>query len=152
MNADHYKINKDFQKIIIRAYAFPEEDYGIDYIQIKLADLPAVIETLKNIDHDPSKEGVDEEGDGRFVNELLYKENDDYLLCIETKYDYYGYNTPLELRIMALWKDKSVNSHEVTISYWNYDELKNEVNRLIDAIEESGIIGIENQRPEMESL
>ena len=152
MNADHYKIKKDSQNINIQVYAFPEEEYGIDYIQIKLTDLPAVIETLKNIDNDPSKEGVDEEGNGRFVNELLYKEDDDYLLCIETKYDYYGYNAPRELRIMALWKDKNIKSHEVTISYWNYDELKNEVNRLTDAIEESGIIGIENQRPEMESL
>ena len=135
MRPDHYKISKDLQKIIIQAYPFSKEDYGAVYIQIKLADVPAVLETLKNIDHDPSKEGVDEEGDGRFVNELLYKENDDYLLCIETKYDYYGYNTPLELRIMALWKDKSVNSHEVTISYWTYEELKNEVSRLIDEIE-----------------
>ncbi|MCR5288527.1 MAG: hypothetical protein K6E51_00890 [Treponema sp.] len=107
MKVDHYKIIKDSKKISIRAYAFPKEDYGIIYIQIKLADLPAVLETLKNIDHDPSKEGVDEEGDGRFVNELFYKEDDDYLLCIETKYDYYGYHTPLELRIMALWEDKS---------------------------------------------
>ncbi len=137
MGPDHYKISKDLQKIIIQAYPFPEEDYGIDYIQIKLADVPAVIETLKNIDHDPSNEGVDEEGDGRFVNELLYKEDDDYLLCIETKYDYYGYNAPRELRIMAFWEDKNINSHEVTISYWTYEELKNEVSILIEAIEEA---------------
>lgn len=137
MKVDHYKINKDFQKIIIQAYPFSKEDYGVVYIQIKLADVPAVLETLKNIDHDPSKEGVDEEGDGRFVNELLYKEDDDYLLCIETKYDYYGYNAPRELRIMAFWEDKNINSHEVTISYWTYEELKFEINRLIDAIEEA---------------
>ena len=152
MNADHYKINKDFQKIIIRAYAFPEEEYGIDYIQIKLTDLPVVLETLKNIDHDPSEEAVDVYGDGKFVNKLLLKQDDDYLLCIKTNYDYYGYHAPRELRIMAFWEDKNINSHEVTISYWTYEELKNKVNRLTDAIEESGIIGIENQRPEMESL
>ena len=137
MRPDHYKISKDLQKIIIQAYPFPKEDYGAVYIQIKLADVPAVLETLKNIDHDPSKEGVDEEGDGRFVNELLYKEDDDYLLCIETRYDYYGYNTPLELRIMAFWEDKNINSHEITISYWTYEELKNEVSRLIDEIEKA---------------
>ena len=137
MGPDHYKISKDLQKIIIQAYPFSKEDYGAVYTQIKLADVPAVLETLKNIDHDPSKEGVDEEGDGRFVNELLYKEYDDYLLCIETNYDYYGYNAPLELRIMALWEDKNINSHVLTISYWTYEELKNEVSRLIDEIEKT---------------
>lgn len=136
MKKNNYVIRKDSQKIIIGVHLFPGEDYGIIFLQIKLADLPAVIETLKNIDHDPSKEGVDEEGDGRFVNELLLKQDDDYLLCIETKYDYYGYNTPLELRIMAFWEDKNINSHEVTISYWTYEELKNEVSILIEAIEE----------------
>ena len=137
MKADHYEIRKDSQKIIIGVHLFPGKDYGIIFLQIKLADLPAVLETLKNIDHDPSEEAVDEEGDGRFVNELLYKEDDDYLLCIETKYDYYGYHAPRELRIMAFWEDKNINSHEVTISYWTYEELKFEINRLIDAIEEA---------------
>lgn len=137
MGLDHYKISKDLQKIIIQAYPFSKEDYGAVYIRIKLADVPAVLETLKNIDHDPSKEGVDKEGDGRFVNELLYKEYDDYLLCIKTIYDYYGYNAPLELRIMALWEDKNINSHVLTISYWTYEELKNEVSRLIDEIEKA---------------
>lgn len=137
MGPDHYKISKDLQKIIIQAYPFSKEDYGAVYIQIKLADVPAVLETLKNIDHDPSKEGVDKEGDGRFVNELLYKEYDDYLLCIKTIYDYYGYHAPLELRIMALWEDKNINSHVLTISYWTYEELKNEVSRLIDEIEKA---------------
>ena len=137
MKADHYEIRKDSQKIIIGVHLFPGKDYGIIFLQIKLADLPAVLETLKNIDHDPSEEAVDEEGDGRFVNELLYKEDDDYLLCIETKYDYYGYHAPRELRIMAFWEDKNINCHEVTISYWTYEELKFEINRLIDAIEEA---------------
>ncbi len=38
---------------------------------------------------------------------------------------------------MALWEDKSINSHVFTISYWTYEELKNEVCRLIDEIEEA---------------
>ena len=38
---------------------------------------------------------------------------------------------------MALWEDKNINSHVLTISYWTYEELKFEINRLIDAIEEA---------------
>ena len=49
MGPDHYKISKDLQKIIIQAYPFSKEDYGAVYTQIKLADVPAVLETLKNI-------------------------------------------------------------------------------------------------------
>ena len=135
MKNNNYEIRKDSKKIIIGVHLFPGKDYGIIYLQIKLADIPAVLETLKNIDHDPSEEAVDVYGDGKFVNKLLLKQDDDYLLCIKTNYDYYGYHAPRELRIMAFWEDKNINSHEVTISYWTYEELKNEVSRLIDEIE-----------------
>ena len=131
----NYEIRKDSQKIIIGVHLFPGKDYGIEYIQIKLIDIQATLETLKNIDHDPSEEGNGHEGDGRVVNKLFFKQDEDYLLCIRTEYDFYMYNIPRYLRIMAFWKDKSLLSSEFAISYWTYEELKTEVDRLVDAIE-----------------
>ena len=71
----NYEIRKDSQKIIIGVHLFPGKDYGIEYIQIKLTDIQAALETLKNIDHDPSEEGNGHEGDGRVVNKLFFNDS-----------------------------------------------------------------------------
>ena len=134
MKVDHYKIRKDSQKIIIGAHAFPEEDYGVYYIQIKLSDIQVVLETLKNIDHDPSEEGNDEMF-GRVVNKLLLKQDDNYKLFIRTEYNPWGYHDPKNLWIFSYWNDKSIKSNRICLSYWTYEELKTEVDRLVDAIE-----------------
>lgn len=134
---DHYKIRKDSQKIIIGAHAFPDKDYGVYYIQIKLSDIQVVLETLKNIDHDPSEEGTDDYQTGGMVNTLVRKRDDDYFYNVDAEYNPWGYHDPRNLRFTAIWKDKSIKSHEFAISYWTYEELKTEVDRLVDAIEEA---------------
>ena len=134
---NHYKVSKE--KDILLIIAFLGEDETDDYhrVQIKLADLPIVLETLKNIDHDPSEEGEVDELMGRVLNDLISKEDENYMFWIRTEYDPWGYHDPKNLWIFSYWNDKSIKSNRICISYWTYEELKTEVDRLVDAIEEA---------------
>ena len=132
---DHYRLSKEKNNLLVIAFFEEDETYDCHRVQIKLADIPVVLETLKNIDHDPSEEGTDDYQTGGMVNTLVRKRDDDYFYNVDAEYNPWGYHDPRNLRFTAIWKDKSIKSHEFAISYWTYEELKTEVNRLVDAIE-----------------
>ena len=133
---EHYRLSKEKNNLLVIAFFEEDETYDCHRVQIKLADIPVVLETLKNIDHDPSEEGNDEMF-GRVVNKLFLKQDDNYKLFIRTEYDPWGYHDPKNLWIFSYWNDKSIKSNRICISYWTYEELKMEVDRLVDAIEEA---------------
>ena len=132
---DHYRLSKEKNNLLVIAFFEEDETYDCHKVQIKLADITVVLETLMNIDHDPSEEGSYDYQTGGMVNTLVCKEDDDYLYAIDAESYPWGYHDPRNLRIMAFWKDKSLKSSSFAISYWTYEELKTEVNRLVDAIE-----------------
>jgi hypothetical protein len=111
-------------------YLFAGDEYSDQFVMAK-EDIPGLINTIKNIDHDPEK---DYDGVGDTDITLFRKKTEKRFISCWFSYQGWSYQ-PNTITIGTTWYDGSHQNGSIHIPYKDFNDMQSQLSDLVKVIE-----------------